>query len=808
MNALGLTQQFTATVEDKKGKAISGIAIIWSSTDRGVASVSASGLVTGLRKGTTTIKATAEGLSDQVNVSVDPIPAQIQKVSGDDQTGALNQTLPGAMEFEVQDSQGNGLIGIPVTLAIIAGDGSVSPTFGTTDAFGRFTATWTLGCSGENPQQLEVRGGGHLAVFSATADLELPAICGTAIPNGRETFPFQENLEVVGGDQATMVWSLDAGFLPQGVSLSAQGLLEGIPGESGSFPFTATARDGNGDSAAGEYVLNICEAPLDLAPGESVSMKREGPEGCGFFLPTGADGDRYRFGVLWDTSDPADTVGIPNVTVTIGKEVAAGAPAPGAPILLADDDGRAQARFLRLPAEVREILEEEAAAQAFNRRLRESEMELMRSFGADLPLLPDSRARQRVAPAPGPAPDKLTLKPRNNSQCEDRGSVTALKVGENDHLAIYQDSAQSTVDTLKITSDMAQMMLDYYRDYGKTVVDTYFGGVTDVNGDGRVVVFVTPVVEEAAAYVWSGDFYPSTECAASNEMELVRFRASFVRRLVNGGYQPLGTMVHEVKHLSSLYNALARWRLSGETYGYHPGWVEEGTATMAGEISSRLAWADAGGPAVGAMVRRSDRVTNADTYYMIVALRRSLWYLSSQPNGTVAVPRGAGQYHSIYGSGYHFHRWLGDAYGDAATPLADGALFTAQNDSLSASGVHGIENLTGNPWSEILDEYAAAIMLNGTGAPPADREITSYDFPDVTAGLYSETYQPPGAYPWPVNLAEGQSSAPFQSAVITGKVGPSGIRVYDLTSDGTGVGVEVTVETTREPLRVVVARVN
>jgi hypothetical protein len=32
--------------------------------------------------------------------------------------------------------------------------------------------------------------------------------------------------------------------------------------------------------------------------------------------------------------------------------------------------------------------------------------------------------------------------------------------------------------------------------------------------------------------------------------------------------------------------------------------------------------------------------------------------------------------------------------------------------------------------------------------------------------------------------------------------------VYDLTSDGTGMGVEVTVETTREPLRVVVVRVN
>jgi len=93
MDALGLTQQFSATVEDKKGKPIIGIAISWSSSDQGVASVSTSGLVTGLRRGTTTITATAEGLSDQVSVTVNPIPVRIAKVSGDDQTGTLNQTL-------------------------------------------------------------------------------------------------------------------------------------------------------------------------------------------------------------------------------------------------------------------------------------------------------------------------------------------------------------------------------------------------------------------------------------------------------------------------------------------------------------------------------------------------------------------------------------------------------------------------------------------------------------------------------------------------------------------------------------------
>jgi len=183
-----------------------------------------------------------------------------------------------------------------------------------------------------------------------------------------------------------------------------------------------------------------------------------------------------------------------------------------------------------------------------------------------------------------------------------------------------------------------------------------------------------------------------------------------------------------------------------------------------------------------------------------------MFYLSSQPNGLVGVPQGASSRHSVYGSGWHFHRWLGDAYGGAAEAMADGALFSLQNDSLTAPGVKGIGELTGEGWEELLDEYAEAILLNGTGAPQPERAFTSYDLPEVTRGIYGEGTQPPGSYPWPVNVTGDLGSAPFQSAVSMGTVGPSGIQVFDLTSDGSGVGVEVQVETTRDPVRLVVVR--
>jgi hypothetical protein len=47
----------------------------------------------------------------------------------------------------------------------------------------------------------------------------------------------------------------------------------------------------------------------------------------------------------------------------------------------------------------------------------------------------------------------------------------------------------------------------------------------------------------------------------------------------------------------------------------------------------------------------------------------------------------------------------------------------------------------------------------------------------------------------------------YQSFLSQGTIGPSGIRVYDLTSDGEGLGLEVEVDTTRDPVRIIIVRI-
>ena len=171
--------------------------------------------------------------------------------------------------------------------------------------------------------------------------------------------------------------------------------------------------------------------------------------------------------------------------------------------------------------------------------------------------------------------------------------VPALLVGYNGHLAIYQDSVQRV--TAPVRTQDAQQVLDYYADYGAETIDEYFGGVPDINGDGIVNVFVSPVVgESVAGSVWAGDFLSRDACAGSNEMELVYLNEGLLRALgseqENTHYQALPTIAHEMKHVSSLYRRTA----AGSS---HPIWIEEGTAEVAAERSSRKAMEAAGGVA-------------------------------------------------------------------------------------------------------------------------------------------------------------------------------------------------------------------
>ncbi|NJD20809.1 MAG: hypothetical protein FIA95_16175 [Gemmatimonadetes bacterium] len=525
-------------------------------------------------------------------------------------------------------------------------------------------------------------------------------------------------------------------------------------------------------------------------------------------LPSGASGDRYRVVVLrpGETGNASDTVRATLKVVGLGVTGAPEQPAPVAPPLLPDVPGLA-------PEALRKAIRVAEATEHFHAQLRERERLLLAHPGG-LRLAPSRVPHGLLAAAPAQAssPSKITLD-ITTSGCTTSAANkrTAILIHEDDNLAIYQDSTQNT--TKPITASQAAKLTDYYTRHSKAMIESYFGKPSDIDDNGKVVVFASPVVAgDVAAFVWSGNFFTQTSCNASNERELIFFNTDLIVAMEasSPSYQALETVAHEMKHMVSLYNRVAASIRVGSAQ-YHPTWIEEGTAEIAGEMSSRIAWAAAGGPAVGAEVTRQSFVSTgaitANNYGVAIKLARAATYLSSQPNGLVVSPTGAQEGASIYGSGWLFHRWLGDAFGAAASgPQRDATLFRALNDSMAAQGISGIIAQTGRSFPDLLDEFTKTVSLHKTASVQPALNFTTYDF--VSAAEIFCSPNPLGVFPWPVTTTgtkgdcnvtprvteSSNPSASFKTAEYSGPMGPTGMRIHDFLSNGTGTGAQIQLE--------------
>jgi trimeric autotransporter adhesin len=141
------TTQLSTTVRDVNGAIVADRVITWSSSSSAIATVTATGLVTGVAPGSATITATSEGKSGTATVTVNPIPvatvtvapASVNVIAG--QTTTLVPTL--------KDAGGNVLTGRVVTWTSSATNVvTVSPS-GVLTAVAPGTATVTATSEGK-----------------------------------------------------------------------------------------------------------------------------------------------------------------------------------------------------------------------------------------------------------------------------------------------------------------------------------------------------------------------------------------------------------------------------------------------------------------------------------------------------------------------------------------------------------------------------------------------------------------------------------------------------------------------------------
>ena len=178
------TVQLTATPQDSNGNPLTGREVTWASSDGAVATVSATGLVTGVAPGSATITATSEGQSGTAAVTVTPpVPVATVDVTPSAAEVELGSTLQ--LVATPRDEAGNPLTGRDVTwassdaaVATVSATGLVTPvatgtaTITATSEGQVGTASVTVG----EPAAAVLVGAGDIASCSRTQDAATAAL--------------------------------------------------------------------------------------------------------------------------------------------------------------------------------------------------------------------------------------------------------------------------------------------------------------------------------------------------------------------------------------------------------------------------------------------------------------------------------------------------------------------------------------------------------------------------------------------------------------------------------------------------------
>src|SRR2546422_254097 len=123
---VGGTVQLTATTKDANGNVLAGRVVTWASSNTAVATVSPTGLVTGVAEGQSTITATSEGQSGTAALTVIPPVASVTAAPAP-ATVVVGQTLQ--VTATTKDANRNVLTGRVVTWETSnTGVATVSPT--------------------------------------------------------------------------------------------------------------------------------------------------------------------------------------------------------------------------------------------------------------------------------------------------------------------------------------------------------------------------------------------------------------------------------------------------------------------------------------------------------------------------------------------------------------------------------------------------------------------------------------------------------------------------------------------------------
>jgi adhesin/invasin len=243
-------------IRDQNNQPVQGVTVTFTVTGGGgsrtpaTVQTNSSGAATltswtlGSTPGTNTLTATAPGLPTLTFTATGVGPASVEAVTAISQSARVGTTVSAPPGVRVRDQNGNIVVGVPVTLSVTAGGGTVAPTSLTTGADGIARSTsWTLGpAAGVNSVTVTVAGLSPVT-FNATglAPATLTALTATsqAAPTGSGV---TETPTVIVRDQ-------------NGNGLAGVSVTFAVTAGGGTIGVTSVTTGPGGPASAGSWIL-------------------------------------------------------------------------------------------------------------------------------------------------------------------------------------------------------------------------------------------------------------------------------------------------------------------------------------------------------------------------------------------------------------------------------------------------------------------------------------------------------------------------------------------------------------------------
>ena len=772
------SETVTADVRDQTGGVITGKTVAWSSSSPTVATIDATGTLTAVGEGTSTITAQVEGKSGSAIITVIGLRVASVVVSLPVGTIIPGQTVNLAAALKDRN-------GAPLTGRAISWQSSVTRV-ATIDATGTLRAlaggTTTITANSEGVL-------GQLAVVIAPPP-------GTTAPTVSAMSP----AVLTPGATATISGS---GFTPgaSGTTVTIAGIAATVTAATTSQLTVTVPASGLPCTSTLAVTVDVStisgtgtiKQPLTTATTRSLAVGAS-------FMATAATGlacnELPNTGTYIVSVFNAGTTLNANASFEL-KGAAGGVIASG----IAQSDALRSINITSAPP-VRRSLVDPAVAAATREHLQhlEHDMQLIQELGSPRNYRRSPRTSSLRSPGPpssSQVPVPLTAGQTatinfNYNSCSAGVSpvITSRVVYVGPKAIVLEDNAgllagKIDADMIALAQEFETVSYPLLLNFGNPLA---FDDSTDANG--RIIMMFTPRVNSAGAnllgFVQSCDLFPPTAGAnvsASNQAEIFYARAvtdtSPTSTSLNGRPQwrrnMPSTLIHESKHITAFAERFADPRPAFN----EAVWLEEATAQVASELYGRAlhgnGWRTNAGyfGTLDCEVRPGTASCGQGNFVMGNHFLFLADFLQSFEQKTILS---GSDDNDIYGSSWMFVRWLTDTYGGSN----EGNFLRSIVKAVTTTGVVNVTTPSGKTWPELLSQFTlmlAADDIAGTAAPFIE---SSWNLPAVFLGYNRDLSNPPPASP--LSMRQAVFGSPFQAAVSPLRGG--GAMLLKLTAGG------------------------